>query len=38
MSAFLPMLLFGLYSGAIADRFDRRRLMLISEFCVPASS
>ena len=31
MSAYLPMLLFGLYSGAIVDRFDRRRLMLISD-------
>ncbi len=33
MSAYLPMLLFGLYSGAIVDRFDRRRLMLIADLC-----
>jgi MFS family permease len=30
MSAYLPTLLFGLYSGALVDRFDRRRLMLAS--------
>ena len=30
MAAYLPTLLFGLYSGALVDRFDRRRLMLFS--------
>ncbi|WP_326699138.1 MFS transporter [Streptomyces sp. NBC_01754] len=28
---FLPMLLFGLYGGVIADRFPKRRLLLISQ-------
>ncbi|MEU6079304.1 MFS transporter [Streptomyces sp. NPDC047108] len=28
---FLPMLLFGLYGGVIADRFGRRRLLLITQ-------
>ncbi|GAB3662565.1 MFS transporter [Actinocorallia lasiicapitis] len=27
---FVPLLVFGLYGGAIADRFDRRRVLLIS--------
>lgn len=31
MAGYLPTLLFGLYSGALVDRFDRRRLMLISD-------
>lgn len=31
MSAYLPTLLFGLFSGALVDRFDRRRLMLFSD-------
>ena len=28
---FLPVLLFGLWGGTIADRFDRRKVMLITE-------
>jgi MFS family permease len=28
---FLPMLLFGLYGGVIADRFPKRRLLLVSQ-------
>ena len=28
---FLPVLLFGLWGGTIADRFDRRKLLLISQ-------
>jgi MFS family permease len=31
MAAYLPTLLFGLYSGALVDRFDRRRLMLVAD-------
>lgn len=31
MSAYLPTLIFGLYGGVLADRFDRRRLMLASD-------
>ncbi|MBU2510743.1 MFS transporter [bacterium] len=31
MSAYLPTLMFGLFSGALVDRFDRRRLMLFSD-------
>jgi MFS family permease len=28
---FLPMLLFGLYGGVIADRFPKRRILLITQ-------
>lgn len=28
---FLPVLLFGLWSGALADRFDKRRLLVLSQ-------
>ncbi|MFD6812302.1 MFS transporter, partial [Streptomyces anthocyanicus] len=28
---FLPMLLFGLYGGVIADRYPKRRLLLVSQ-------
>ena len=28
---FAPVLLFGLWGGVIADRFDRRRLMLVTQ-------
>src|SRR5213594_3934070 len=28
---FLPVLLFGLWGGTIADRFDRRRLLLLTQ-------
>ncbi|MBD3932992.1 MFS transporter [Streptomyces chumphonensis] len=28
---FLPMLLFGLYGGVIADRYDKRRLLLLTQ-------
>jgi MFS family permease len=28
---FLPVLLFGLWGGAIADRFDRRKLLLVTQ-------
>jgi len=31
MAAYLPTLLFGLFSGVIVDRFDRRRLMLLAD-------
>lgn len=31
MSGTLPMLIFGLLAGALADRFDRRRLMLVAD-------
>ena len=31
MSAYLPTLVFGLFSGALVDGFDRRRLMLFSD-------
>jgi MFS family permease len=31
MSSYLPTLLFGLYSGALVDRFDRRKLMLFAD-------
>src|SRR6187549_230689 len=30
MMQFLPWLLFGLVAGAVADRFDRRRLVMIA--------
>lgn len=30
-ATYLPALVFGLFGGAIADRFDRRRLMLVSD-------
>ena len=28
---FLPVLLFGLWGGAIADRFDRRKVLLVTQ-------
>src|SRR5438445_5114256 len=28
---FLPVLLFGLWGGAVADRFDRRKVMLVTQ-------
>jgi MFS family permease len=28
---FLPMLLFGMYGGLLADRFDKRRLLMLSQ-------
>ena len=31
MSGYLPTLLLGMFGGALADRFDRRRLMLIAD-------
>jgi len=31
-SAVLPIMLFGVFAGAIADNFDRRRVMLIAQF------
>ncbi len=31
MSGYLPTLLVGMFGGALADRFDRRRLMLIAD-------
>ncbi|MCP4691800.1 MAG: MFS transporter [Desulfobacterales bacterium] len=31
MSAYLPTLLFGLFSGVLVDRFDRRRVMLFAD-------
>lgn len=31
MAGYLPTLLFGLYAGALADRFDRRRLMMFAD-------
>jgi MFS family permease len=31
MAAYLPTLLFGLFSGALVDRIDRRRLMLVAD-------
>ncbi len=30
---FLPVALFGLWGGAIADRFDRRRVLLVTQTC-----
>jgi MFS family permease len=30
---FLPVLLFGLWGGAIADRFDRRKVLLVTQTC-----
>ncbi len=32
MSSFLPTLLFGLWAGVLADRIDRKRLMMSSDF------
>lgn len=31
MAAYLPSLLFGMFSGALVDRFDRRTLLLVSD-------
>lgn len=31
MSAYLPTLLFGVFSGVLVDRFDRRRVMLVAD-------
>ncbi len=31
MSAYLPTLLFGVFSGVLVDRFDRRRVMLFAD-------
>ncbi|MFQ5583220.1 MAG: MFS transporter [Calditrichia bacterium] len=31
MAGYLPTLLFGLYAGALADRFNRRRLMMFAD-------
>jgi MFS family permease len=31
MAGYLPTLLFGLYAGALADRFDRRKLMMFAD-------
>jgi MFS family permease len=30
----IPVLVFGLYGGALADRLDRRRLALVTELCL----
>lgn len=42
MSGYLPSLLFGLFSGALVDRFDKRRIMLLADvarailvLCIP---
>jgi len=42
MSGYLPSLLFGLFSGALVDRFDKRRIMLLADvaravlvMCIP---
>ncbi len=42
MSAYLPTLIFGLFSGALVDRFDKRRIMLLADMarailvvCIP---
>jgi MFS family permease len=34
----LPILLFSLYGGVLADRFERRRLMLVTQACMMALS
>ena len=34
---FLPVLLFGLWGGTIADRFDRRKLLLLTQTLPPRS-
>src|SRR5262245_57756125 len=34
----VPLLLFALWGGAVADAMDRRRLLLISEFLMTAGS
>jgi MFS family permease len=31
---FLPMLLFGLYGGVIADRYPKRRILIITQACM----
>ena len=33
MLEFLPMLLFGLFAGVVADRVDRRRLIVVADRC-----
>jgi MFS family permease len=33
---FLPVLLFGLWSGALADRFDKRRILLLTQSVMAA--
>jgi len=39
-SQFLPILLFGAYGGLIADRYDKRRLLMLTQtvMAVPAST
>lgn len=37
-SATLPIMLFGVFAGAIADNFDRRRVMLTAQFAMLAIS
>ncbi|OCC22503.1 arabinose ABC transporter permease [Croceicoccus estronivorus] len=37
-STTLPLLLFGVIAGAIADNFDRRRVMLVAQFGMLAAS
>ncbi|MDD3798455.1 MAG: MFS transporter [Novosphingobium sp.] len=37
-STTLPILLFGVVAGAIADNFDRRRVMLVAQFAMLAAS
>ena len=38
LARFIPILLFGLFGGVIADRFDRRRTLIVSQFLLMASS
>ena len=38
MASWMPVLLFGLFSGAISDRLDRRRTILISQFIMMGCS
>lgn len=33
MCVFLPALLFGLFTGALADRFNKRKIMLTADLC-----
>lgn len=38
MCQFLPLLLLGLYAGAVADRFDRRRLTIVLQALMAAEA
>jgi MFS family permease len=38
LARFIPILIFGLFGGVVADRYDRRRTLVVSQFLLMATS